>query len=227
MPFFTPASFQFLRELAANNDRAWFEPRKAEFQRLCRDPALALIEALVAPLKTLSPHFMASARPVGGSLFRIHRDTRFSKDKTPYKAWLGIRLKHVAEQERFEAPLFYVHLGPDECFAGGGLWHPSPPTLARVRNFIVANPNALAQVLDDPAFRRDFRRGGESAVRPPRGFDPEHPLIDEIKRKDFVAMRTFSPAEACSEALVEVILARLRGCAALVDYLCAALDLAY
>lgn len=227
MPFFTPASFDFLRQLAANNDRAWFEPRKAEFQKLCRDPALKVIEALVEPLAALSPHFIASAKPVGGSLFRLHRDTRFSKDKTPYKAWLGIRLKHAAEKERFEAPLFYVHLGPDECFAGGGLWHPSPPTLAKVRNFIAANPNALTAVLEDKAFQRDFRRGGESTTRPPRGFDPAHPLIEEIKRKDFVAMGAITEAQACSDRLVEIVMQRLRGSAALVDYLCAALDVEF
>lgn len=224
MSLFTPASFDFLRLLAANNDRAWFEPRKVEFQRLCRDPALQLIEALAAPLRTISPHFVASAKPVGGSLFRLHRDTRFSKDKSPYKAWLGIRLKHVAERERFEAPLFYVHLGPDECFAGGGLWHPAPPTLAKVRSFIAANPQSLTAVLADPSFQRDFRRGGESVTRAPRGFDPAHPLIEEIKRKDFVAMGTISEAQACSDALVDVVIERLQGCAALVDYLCAALD---
>lgn len=227
MPLFSTASFDFLRQLAANNDRTWFEPRKAEFQRLCRDPALRLIEALEAPLRALSPHFVASAKPIGGSLFRLHRDTRFSKDKSPYKPWLGIRLKHAAERERFEAPLFYVHLGPDACFAGGGLWHPAPTTLAKVRTFIAANPQTLTDVLAAPAFQRDFRRGGESVTRAPRGFDPAHPLIEEIKRKDFVAMGAIGEAQACSDALVDLIVEHFRGCAGLVDYLCAALDVEF
>lgn len=224
---FTHLSFQFLRELAAHNERAWFEPRKAEFQRLCRDPALVLVEALRAPLAAISPHFEADSRPVGGSLFRIYRDVRFSKDKSPYKPWLGLRLRHQAEKQRFEAPLFYVHLGPEGCFAGGGLWHPSSPVLGRVRAFMVDNPASLQAVLEDAEFRTRFRRGGDSTVRMPRGFDPAHPLAEELRRKDFVAMADFSEADACGPALVDVIVQRLRGAAPLVDYLCAGLDLPF
>jgi uncharacterized protein (TIGR02453 family) len=223
---FTPAAFDFLRQLQANNTREWFEPRKAQFQELCRDPALRLIEALAEPLAAISTQFVASSKPVGGSLFRIHRDVRFARDKTPYKPWLGMRFKHVSDRSGALAPLFYVHLGAQQCFAGGGLWHPDAPMLTRVRNFIAHNPQSMQDLLAAPTFQT-YRLGGESAVRPPRGFDPAHPLIEMLKRKDFVAMRDFDPSVACSAQVVDFISEYLRGAAGLVDYLCAALDLEF
>lgn len=223
---FKPEAFEFLRQLAANNERSWFEPRKLEFQELCRDPALRLIDALEQPLAAISPHFLASNKAVGGSLFRIYRDVRFAHDKTPYKPWLGIRFKHVSDRSGALAPLLYVHLGPQQCFAGGGLWHPAAPILNRVRNFIAANPQALQDLLADPEFQ-NYRMGGESAARAPRGFDPAHPLIEMIKRKDFVAMRDFDAAVVCGPDAVSTIAGYLRGAAALVDYLCATLDLEF
>lgn len=224
---FKPEAFEFLRQLELNNARDWFEPRKHEFEQLCRDPALRLIEAMAQPLAEISTQFVASSKLVGGSLFRIYRDVRFARDKTPYKPWLGLRFKHLAKHAGGEAPLFYVHLGPQQCFAGGGLWHPSAAVLNRVRGFIAANPQTLQDLLSAPGFAAHFRRGVESAVRAPRGFDPEHPLIEEIKRKDFVALRYFDTSLACSAELVPTLAAYLSGSAALVDYLCAALDLEF
>lgn len=91
---FTPDIFAFLRDLATNNNRAWFHENKQRFEDSVRQPALDFITDFVEPLETLSPHFVADSRTVGGSLFRIHRDTRFSKDKTPYKLNTGMHFRH-------------------------------------------------------------------------------------------------------------------------------------
>src|SRR6478752_3460287 len=125
---FTPATFRFLNDLARNNNRVWFLANKARYEEQLRTPFLNLLGELQAPLAKISPHYRADTRSQGGSLFRQHRDTRFSNDKTPYKTWTGARLFH--ERSRgIEAPVFYLHLQPGGCFAGGGIWHPQSDAL--------------------------------------------------------------------------------------------------
>lgn len=123
--YFTPASLNFLKELAANNHREWFNAHKKTYETALRDPYLQLIADLAAPLATISPHFVADPRPVGGSLFRLYRDTRFAKDKTPYKTWAGAKFFHERSRELSgDVPVFYLHVEPGSSFVGGGLWHP-------------------------------------------------------------------------------------------------------
>ena len=101
--------FAFLVDLRENNDRAWFAANKARYERECLEPALAFIEDFAVDLETISPHIRADARPVGGSLFRIYRDTRFAKDKTPYKTHVGIYFRHARSADADTAGM-YVHL---------------------------------------------------------------------------------------------------------------------
>jgi len=130
---FTPKLFAFLRELAAHNDRDWFAANKERYERDVRMPALRFINDFAAPLAKFAPHLVANPRPSGGSLFRIHRDTRFSRDKSPYKTHVGIHFFHEAAKAAASVPGFYLHLQPGESFAAAGIWHPDPPALARVR----------------------------------------------------------------------------------------------
>jgi uncharacterized protein (TIGR02453 family) len=191
-----------------------------------RDPFLRLIGDLAEPLAKISPHFRADPRPSGGSMFRIYRDTRFANDKTPYKTWLGARLFHERNRQ-VHAPLFYVHIQPGGCFAGGGLWHPEPPALKRIREFLVDNPATWKKTVRSKRFRERFELGGESLSRPPSGFDAQHELIDDIKRKDFVASAEFTDADAMSPRLKALLVDTFKGVAPMVDYLCAALDLEF
>ena len=108
----SPALFDFLRALRANNERPWFEANKARYREEVRDPMLDFIAAFAGPLAEISPHFRADPRPNGGSLFRIYRDTRFSKDKTPYKTNVGAHFRHAAGRDA-HAPGFYLHLEPE------------------------------------------------------------------------------------------------------------------
>lgn len=225
-PWFDKGLFAFQRELARNNHREWFHAHKDEFERVLREPAQRLIADLAAPLAQVSTHFVANPAKVGGSLFRIQRDTRFSGDKQPYKTWLGIRLYHERRRD-VHAPSFYIHLQPGECFVAGGLWRPEPPVLKRVREFIVDNPDAWTRAARSPAFLRDFALGGESLTRPPRGYPADHPLIDDLKRKDFIAWQHFDEAEAIKPTFDAFVMARIKRLAPLVDYLCAALDLEF
>lgn len=234
MSYFSPDTFKFFRDLARHNERAWFHENKARYEASVRDPFLHLIADLAAPLATISPHFRADPKPVGGSLFRIQRDTRFANDKTPYKTWAGARFFHVHGKQSLprtrsgvEAPLFYLQIAPGDCFVAAGLWHPQPENQRRIRAFLVDNPAAWKQAVHTPAFRKRFELGGESLSRPPRGFDPKHELIEDLKRKDYVVSRAFEDKMAFDPRLRHGVIQEFKRMAPMIDYLCAALDLEF
>ncbi|SFS11993.1 TIGR02453 family protein [Dyella sp. OK004] len=224
--YFSPATFRFLRALDRNNSREWFQAHKADYDRDVRDPFLELITDLQAPLAKISPHYRADPRKNGGSLFRIYRDTRFSNNKLPYKPWQGSRFFHERRHE-IPAPSFYVHIQPGDCFAGGGMWHPEPDALKRLRAFLADNPTAWKKATQSKTFREHFTFWGEALSRPPRGFDPAHELIDDIKRKDFAAGEGFDEKLACSAELLPWIVATFKRISPMIDYLCAAQELEF
>lgn len=224
--YFSPKTFKFLRDLAANNNRAWFAENKQRYEDVLRDPFLALITDLQAPLAKISRHYIADPRPQNGSLFRIYRDTRFANDKTPYKSWAGARFAHERRRE-IQAPSFYLHLQPRNCFAGGGLWHPEPATLKKIRDFLADNPAAWKKAVHRKAFRERFQFWGESLTRPPRGFDPAHELIDDLRRRNFAAGQEFVDAIATSDELLPLIVDIFKRVAPMNDYLCAAVELEF
>src|SRR5690606_4866357 len=150
----------------------------------------------------------------------------FASDKTPYKSWAGARFAHERRRE-VVAPSFYLHVQPGSCFAGGGLWHPESPTLRKVRDFIADNPAAWKKATRGKVFRAHLAFHGESLTRPPRGFDPAHELIEDLKRKSFAAGTGFDDALACSQELLPTVVDTFKRVAPLVDYLCAALDLEF
>ncbi len=193
-PAIPPALFDFLRELKENNDRAWFEANRARYIGDVRDPMLDFIAAFGEPLAAISPHFRADPRANGGSLFRIYRDTRFSRDKTPYKTNVGAHFRHAAGRDA-HAPGFYLHLEPGRCFAGCGIWRPGGEAVGHIRDAIVARPRVWKRITG-ASFCETFALMGESLKRPPRGYDADHPLIGDLKRKDFIARAEVSEADA-------------------------------
>jgi uncharacterized protein (TIGR02453 family) len=224
--YFSPATFKFLRDLARNNNRAWFAANKQRYEDVLRQPFLHLIADLAAPLAKISRRYIADPRPQGGSLFRIYRDTRFANDKTPYKTWSGARFAHERRRE-IEAPSFYLHVQPGDCFAGGGIWHPEPATLKKIRGFLEANPAAWKKATHSKAFREHFEFYGENLTRPPRGFDPAHELIADLKRRNFAAGQSFTDSLACSDELRPRVVDAFKRVAPMVDYLCAAVELEF
>ncbi len=182
---FTPALFDFFSELRLHNDREWFERNKERYLRDVRDPMLRFVSDLVPVLRTIAPYVVADPRPVGGSLFRLHRDTRFSPDKSPFKTNVAAHFRHEAGRD-VHGPGYYVSLDPDEVVAGGGVWHPEPDALRRIRRSIFTSPGDWKRVTGTPAMKR-LEWWGESLRRPPRGFPDDHALVDLLKRKDFAA----------------------------------------
>jgi uncharacterized protein (TIGR02453 family) len=218
-PSFTPDLFAFLRELAANNDREWFAANKARYVADVQEPALAFIEDVGVRLAEVSSHVVADARTVGGSLFRIYRDTRFSKDKTPYKTQVGIQFRHERAKDA-HAPGFYLHLEPGSVFMACGTWHPDGDTLRAIRTAIATDADRWRAIVADEAFAGRFRLGGETLKRAPAGFDPDHPLIEDVKRKDFIAITDLSERDVTSSGFLSRFLGLCAESAGFMRFLC-------
>ena len=150
-------------------------------------PLLRFIEAFGPRLEKISPHFVADPRKTGGSLFRIYRDTRFSHDKRPYKTHAGVQFRHERAKD-VHAPGFYLHIEPQQAFIGLGIWHPDSDTLKLLRDAIVENPAKWKRAKSAKSFTAEFELAGDALKRAPKGYDPDHPLIEDLRRKDFIAV---------------------------------------
>jgi uncharacterized protein (TIGR02453 family) len=196
--YFTPKLFGFLKDLAENNDREWFKANQDAYENCVREPALEFINDFTGPLKGISEYFVTDSRTVGGSLFRIQRDTRFSKDKTPYKTNTGMQFRHIMAKDA-HAPGYYLHIQPGECFMGVGLWRPETKVAYAIREKIDEDPAAWKKATQGKRFTDVFTIGGESLKRPPKGYDPAHPYIEDLKRKDFIASTRVTQKDITSD----------------------------
>jgi uncharacterized protein (TIGR02453 family) len=202
--YLTPRFFEFLDELSRNNNRDWFLPNKLRYERDVREPMLAFIADFGPRLKKIAANYVADPRPTGGSMMRIYRNLRFSRDKTPYHTNVSAAFGHRDAQRHHGSPSFYLSLSPAEAFMGVGVWHPEPETTAKVRSAIVAHPVKWKDAISDRKFSARYELMGEALSRPPKGFDPDHPLIDDLKRKDFVAGSEFTRKEVCSAEFLDL-----------------------
>lgn len=223
-PLFSPGLFVFLRDLAKNNRREWFAANKARYEDVVKTPALRFITEIGPPLARIAPNLLADPRPVGGSLFRIYRDTRFGGDKTPYKTHVGIQLRHKAGKDA-HAPGYYLHLEPRGCFVAVGIWRPDAPTLSRLRRAIVAAPSEWRKARDGRRFGTSYELSGDALARAPRGYDPEHPLIEDLKRKDFVAVANLSERDVVGSDFLDRFIGLCRDGKLFARFLCDAIEL--
>ncbi len=213
---FSAELFAFLMELRKHNNREWFMENKARYESVVRDPLLRFIAEAGPRLSTISRHLH------GGSMFRIYRDIRFARDKSPYKTHAAAHFPHAASDRDVHAPGFYLHLEPGHCFAAAGLWHPDATTLEKVRERIARRPGAWQAVL-----RRRLRIEGDRLSRPPRGYDPTHAHIDALKLKDFITRVAFSDAAARSTRFATVFVRACTTMSPLMEFLTKALRLAW
>ncbi len=226
MPF-TKRTFDFLRELADNNDRNWFQANQTRYEEDVRLPALDFIDEFAPRLVKISPHFVADARKVGGSMFRIQRDTRFSKDKTPYKTHTGMQFRHVATSDDVHAPGFYLHIEPKACYAGVGLWRPATPDAARIRQRIADKPAEWKKAAYGKRFTDTYAVGGDSLQRVPKGIDPNHPYADDIKLKDFIAGTSLSNKQVLAPDFIDDYTDMCKAAVPFVKFLCEAVELKF
>ena len=202
---FRPEAIQFLVDLAANNDRAWFLPRKAEYERLLKEP----MEELVA---ALDERFRARGIPLQGdprrSIFRIYRDTRFSRDKSPYKTNVGASLPWVGGDGGKDVPHgngAYLHFQPGRMYVGGGMYQPDRPRLEAFRRMVVDDPDRIRAALEDPSFVATFGGVGshDELKRVPPGYPADHPMADLLRHKDITFGRSMADDEFLAPDLAD------------------------
>ncbi len=223
---FEKATLRFLEELAANNDREWFKENKHRYENDVLDVALRFIISMQEPLRDIAPRFTAVATRVGGSLMRVYRDTRFSKNQLPYKTNIGIQFRHERAKD-VHAPGYYLHIEPDRSFVGVGMWRPDSDSLRRIRERIVARPAEWQRVVGDTALRRHFTLAGESLTRAPRGFDAGHECIEDIKRKSFIAVRDFAPGDCLKPRFQRSVETSFRSGEPLMRFLCKSVGVSF
>ena len=211
---FRPEAIQFLADLAENNDRAWFQPRKSEYERLLKQPMEALCVALEAEFRSRDLPLRADPAK---SPFRIYRDTRFSKDQSPYKtqlsasfAWAGDGAEGSgrAHSENVHASGGYFHLQPGNIYVGGGVWHPDPSWLKGFRDRVANRPDELRAIVEAPEFVKAFGSvsdDGESLKRVPPGYPADHPAADLLRKKNVTFGRRLSDDDAFSPELPSIL----------------------
>lgn len=224
--YFTTKTMTFLRKLAQNNNRDWFQDNKQLYEEHVRTPALAFITDIADDLAQISPHFRAQPKKVGGSLMRIYRDVRFSRDKQPYKTNIGIHFRHERAKD-VHAPGFYLHIEPNDCFIGVGIWRPDNLSLGLIRDYICARDKQWLAAINKKSFKNKFLLSGESLTRPPRGYAKDHPLIEDLKRKDFIAIVPKDNDFALAAQLKKQVINTYKAADDYMRFLCAALELQY
>ncbi len=217
-PYVTQALFDFLSELKENNNRDWFKANKRRYEQDVKDPLLQFTADFAPALAEISPEFLAIPKASGGSLFRIYRDIRFSKDKTPYKTHAALQFRHSSGKDA-HAPGFYIHIEPNNVFVGGGVWRPDSKSLRLIRNAIAENPDSWEEILSAVPFASTFNQAGDRLKRAPKGFDPEHPMIEELKRKDIFGYSKLDKEEYLGPAFLPVVAERLKQMRAYMEFL--------
>jgi len=216
--------FQFFTDLEGNNNRDWFNAAKERYAETVVQPMSEFISAMQPRLKAISSNYIADPKPYGGSMFRIYRDARFSRDKTPYKTHAACQFRHNAGSDA-HAPGFYVHLGTEGLLFGGGIWQPPAPQLNKIRDFIADNARSWARIKNAPKTLELGGIRGESLVRPPRGFNAEHVHIEDLKRKSFYVMAEAAPSAALVPGFIDQVADAFNRAAPLNRFICDALDL--
>jgi uncharacterized protein (TIGR02453 family) len=218
--------FKFYNELKENNNRDWFTVNKPRYLESVVKPMGGYIVAIAPHLQRISPFYKANPRPHGGSMFRIYRDARFSKDKTPYKTHAACHFRHEAGRDA-HAPGFYLHIETDRVSIGGGIWRPPSKQLGQIREFIADNPSAWEKLARSAAVRKMDGIKGDSLKRAPRGYSPDARHIEDLKRKSFFLMSNNDAGLALSPALVTESAKVFRTIAKLNHFITDALELPF
>ena len=215
-PRLSRASVKFLAELQKNNRRPWFEAHREAYERDVRDASVNFVRDMAPRVQKLSPHYVGEAKPLGGSIMRIHRDTRFSKDKTPYKTHLGMHFWHEDATEAKPAPVYYVSIGPQESGCGGGLYMLPTPAVTKVRQAIAAEPQRWEKA------KRGLDVSGEQLKRVPKPWPEDHPHAADLRRKQFLWWVPLKQSDV-GPKLPEKVFDGFQQGAPLMDFLCGAL----
>ncbi len=213
-PRFTDQSVKFLRALKRHNTREWFTSYKDDYDTHVRAPMLAVIERLAVDFPRIAPDLIASPR----SMYRIHRDTRFSPDKTPYKTHVSAAFSHRSLPKQESAGL-YFHLAADQLWVGGGLYAPSSPQLRAIRAHIASNHQRFRSLVESPAIRRMGGVTGSKLLRVPRGFPSDHVAAEHLRLTQYLVGAELDPALALSPRFYSGLVGRFSVLAPFIQFL--------
>jgi uncharacterized protein (TIGR02453 family) len=216
VPYFRPEALSFLRNLARNNDREWFTPRKPLFEAELKEPMLAIIRKVTDAMMDFAPAFV---RPAEKCLFRIYRDTRFSANKLPYKTHVAAWWSHQG-LEKTSGAGYYFHVSAKEVIVAAGAYMPERDQLAAIRHWLLGHHAEFSKLLQKPAVRKTFSEfEGNALTRPPKGFPSEHPGMDLIRCRQWGLAATLPAAEALKPNLAATLIRYFKIAAPIVDAL--------
>lgn len=216
LPYFRPEALTFLRNLARHNDRAWFQPRKAQFEAELREPMLAIVRKITEAMLDFAPDHV---RPAEKSLFRIYRDTRFSSDKRPYKTHVAAWWTHMGLDKTSGAG-YYFHVEPKGVIIAAGAYMPEKEQLAAIRHWLLDNHAGFRKLLRRAALRKLFVEfEGNALTRPPKGFPPEHPGMDLIRCRQWGLAAELPAKAALKKDIADVVIRYFKVAAPIVDAL--------
>lgn len=207
---FRPAAQGFLRSLKRNNDREWFAAHRETYESELRAPLAALVEEMDVRFATFAPEIVGDPK---SSPFRIHRDVRFSSDKSPYKTNVACWLHHVDAGRGVGTAAahggagFYFHMEGTRASLGGGIWMPPRPTLRRIREVIDEDHRPLTKILRDPAVKKKFGGLAEENMltRMPRGYADDHPAAELLRHQSYTLGRELTEREVLSPKLPDLL----------------------
>ena len=215
-PRFSGETLRFLRALKRNNRREWFNAHRDDYDAHVREPMAGIVTRLADDFRAFAPELVADPKT---SMYRIHRDIRFSGDKAPYKTHAAASFP-TRGLPKHEAAGLYFHVSPEEVWVGGGIYAPPAPQLHAVREHIAANSRRLRTLIESPAFRREVGAlEGERLLRVPRGFPRDHEAAEYLKLKQFLAGREFAPAFAASPKFYGALVAVFKRVAPVMRFL--------
>lgn len=207
------STLDFLSALKANNKREWFQDNKAVYEKAHQN-TITFADSLLEKMRIHDNIETASGK---ASLFRIYADTRFSKDKAPYKTHFGIRFSRATAQLRGG---YYFHLEPGNSFMAGGFFSPNPDDLKRIREDIAFNYEDWNELLAQSQLTATFGElRGEGVKTAPKGFDKDHPAIDLLRKKQFILSRNFTDKEVLQSNFVEKLDQTFRELRPFFDYM--------
>jgi uncharacterized protein (TIGR02453 family) len=226
--YFTQSVFEFLKEIAVNNNKAWWEENRERYINTIREPALDFVTDFGQRLKEISPYFVADARVNGGSLMRPYRDMRFAKGE-PYKTNVGIHFRH-AQGKDVHAPGFYLHIEPGQNFAGAGLWSPETKVARAIRQRINDDPGGWADAAHSDSFLATWEIGDHAEdrlKRVPKELDPSHPYPDDLRLKSFTAGTRLTQKTVTSASFADDLFTTYSSAGPYARFLCEAIGVPF
>jgi uncharacterized protein (TIGR02453 family) len=215
------STLKFLKDLEKNNNRPWFEAHRKQYE-LAKEDFLLLTEKLIAGIAAFDkPIAVLKAKEC---TFRINRDVRFSKDKSPYKNNIAGYFNRNGKKGNGAG--YYLHIEPGKSFVAGGIWMPEPKDLIKIRQEIDYSFDDWKKIISNPSFKKTFTEGikGEALVRPPKGYDEDNPAIQYLKQKSFIVSKPFTDAQVQSKTFIKDVANTFKAMKPLVDFVNAAVE---